>query len=141
MDAHDFKKEGLEANHSIYNLNSDMLLAGGFDAGRKDFDDWDTSLDHMSDATKCLLAYIHGAAPTRNISKSSADKPAPTSAINFVRGGRTSYNNGGGKRPDSPATISLHRLGKELILGYICKYTITDAMKSEISRPLYEVHR
>ena len=94
MDAHDPLKNGLAANHSIYNLSSDMLLDGGFSGN---LDNLDTGMTHLSDATNCMIAYLRGWAPYNNIPKSPTNQPAPTSAINFIRGGQTSYNDGGGK--------------------------------------------
>ena len=95
MAAHDPLKMGLAANHSIYNLSSDMLLNGGF-SGNLDALDFPykdpKTLDHLPDATNCLLSYLHGWAPY-NFPKNN--QPAATSALNFVRGGRTSYNDGG----------------------------------------------
>ncbi len=97
MAAHDPLKMGLAANHSIYNLSSDMLLNGGF-SGNLDALDFPykdpKTLDHLPDATNCLLSYLHGWAPY-NFPKTSANQPAATSALNFVRGGQASYNNGG----------------------------------------------
>lgn len=89
MDAHDPLKKGSAANHSIYNLSSDMLQSGGFTGNLDSLDDY--SLEHLQDATKCLLAYVKGKVPN-----TPTNQPAAVSAINFVRGGRTAYNNGGG---------------------------------------------
>ena len=97
MAAHDPLKMGLAANHSIYNLSSDMLLNGGF-SGNLDALDFPYNspepLHHLPDATNCLLSYLHGWAPY-NIPKTSTNQHTATSAINFVRGGRTSYYDGG----------------------------------------------
>ena len=92
IDAHDSTKHGLVANHSIYNLSSNMLLNGGFPGN---LDNMDTDLAHLSDATNCMIAYLQGSAPY-NIPKVPRNQPAPTSAINLVRGGQSSYNDGGG---------------------------------------------
>ncbi len=95
MDAHDIKP-GLAANHSIYNLNADMLLNYGFTGDRDALDNLlnrDNSLNnkYLDDATKCLLAYLHG-----TVANTPTNQPAAASAMNFLRGGRTAYNNGGG---------------------------------------------
>ena len=79
MDAHDFTKTGLAANHSIYNLSSDMLLDGGFSGN---LDSLDPDLAHLSDATNCMIAYLQGWAPYK-IPHSPANQPASTSAIKF----------------------------------------------------------
>jgi hypothetical protein len=92
MDAHDPLKSGLAANHSIYNLSSDMLLNGGFSGN---LDSLDPNLQHLSDATNCILAYLQGWAPY-NIPKQTGQSTA-TSTLNFIRGGQSAYNNGGGE--------------------------------------------